>query len=251
MSIRGDIDKLKQTTGQQSVSEDELRLLIECVGRRDALFAPWRLQVSDFPQIQRFPAISERQRDYLAGVQGVSSQAEGATDWKPTFQHRKRLVALGLASAVRAQGQSVTSLLITESGDAAVQAALGVSPFAGIAHYLKLRKAGRPMSEAELFGIDAVGSPADWCEHEESMLPLLVRGIVRAVSDMDGRIVYALGDAGLPEQITESKEARRPWAMPVYFGAYHTERAALAATEYQGFDCHIPLPSGSYQKETT
>ena len=94
------LDELEQQTRPDgTLSVPEKTMLVQCLGRRDSWFWPWRVTASVRPPI---PEIRARQREYLAGSSGVSARSDGRSQWKSAHETRQGLVAAGMLQAVGA-----------------------------------------------------------------------------------------------------------------------------------------------------
>ncbi len=252
--LKTELAKLKQSTGVDDESADVLRLLIDLVGRRDGLFWPRRTPIKTHNDaLENLPAIMERRQAYLDGSVGIAARASGAGDWKRSHYLRRQLIDLGYATACSSKGQ-VTSLIVAELGDTIAQAAIYgdvVFPFRTLLHFeLLQRKPGLVFldgpwrSESKLFGLELVGNPHKWVHLTDTMLPLLVRGLVRSHQDTMGRIFYGFVSADLPEPITVT-QPQLDWAHDHYIGSFNGEITALDSLVYDGHELVIPLPATS------
>lgn len=239
--LRKQIDQLRAKT--EVDAGDELKMLVDLVARRDALFSPWRTPVRD-PICQRFSAIRQRQVDYLSGVRGSAAKATGRDKWKDTHHVRNGLLARGWASATSAGGQ-VTSLIVTELGDATAQPSISKdhSTVKDALPYLGMIRRFGSLSESTLNQRELTGDPTAWASFSELLLPLLVRGLVTAASDTQGRLFYAAG-TGEPVEPPAVAQAVVPWAFDYYFKVYHSERLSLEQISTEGGEVYIPVPAG-------
>ena len=250
--IRTEIKALKESSGNVETSADDLNLLIDLVGRRDAPFYPWRFQTSDFSRQRNYPAILDRHRAYLSGAYGISAKAQGRGDWKTLHYSRRKLIDAGLVTATLSGGQ-VTSLYPTELGEATVAAMAGLPTLRGAAlvilEYLTRNPGinwvyGVGLSESKLFQRELVGNPDDWQDLTDLTLPLLVRGLVMATFDTKGRVFYGIKSINLPEAAVSTAEYSDA-AVDRYIAAYNAERAQLERLEYEGNEVFIPWPASS------
>ncbi len=73
------------------------------------------------------------------------------------------------------------------------------------------------------------------------MLPLLVAGVVRTDSDTQGRILYAVTGAEMPEAVAVNVEPADEFDA-IYMQAYNAERAYLTTVEPQDpMEVYIPV----------
>lgn len=240
--LRNQIDKLLQSSHPGATDDDALRMLVEIVARRDAIFYPWRVTTRDQAFLSNFPAIIALRDDYLSGARGIRASASGQLQWKDTHYTRRALIDRGLATAVTSKGQ-ITGLFITEIGDQTAQILIdnGSTPVLDALPYLALLKKRRSLSESKLFQRELQGDPSEWSCLTERMLPLLTRGLVQSNSDSVGRVFYSYGFDDLPASVVIA-EARQPWAFDAYLDSYNSERNALEQIQYAGTDLYIPLP---------
>lgn len=221
-------------------------MLVELCARRDALFWPWRSADSALPVVQR-------RRAYLAGAEGIAAKADGRAAWKPSHEARRQLLDSGWATARFASGQ-VTSLFVSEEGDAVARAIVGdlASPLDSLLPLARLRvHAGKPfcgrdwVAEGDLFDLDPqADNPRDWDRHTGRILPALVRGWADSRCDAYGRIYYsAATNVTIPELI-DSDEPEHPDAWDWYIDAFRAERDSLRVAEPSDpSELVIPLPA--------
>jgi hypothetical protein len=249
MKLRTQIDRLLATANSDIDSDAEMRMLIEIVARRDALFVPWRTPVRD-PICQRFAAIRQKQVDYLSGARGVNAKASGRSEWKDFHHVRNGLIARAWAIPTTSGGQT-TSLLITELGDAIAQLAISKhhTTVEDAAIYLAMIRRYGSLSESTLLQRELIGDPTQWASLSEMMLPLLVRGLIVASSDSQGRLFYSAGP-GEPTPTLTVNQAVLPWAFDAYFAAYHAERLSLESVKHDGGEVFIPIPAGHAAMKT-
>lgn len=239
----------QQTRPDGTLTGPEKTMLVSVLARRDALFWPWRVTASVRPPI---PEIRARQREYLAGSSGVSARADGRSQWKSSHETRQGLVAAGMLQAVGANGETV-SVGLTPLGDATAQALVGDrlatrrDAFVGLAFMRAFSDPiGTPVRESVLFRIPCTGSPSDWEERVERMLPLLTSGVVRADSDTIGRVLFTLTGSELPEAIVVNVQAEEVFDS-VYIQAFDGERNALENTEPRDpSEIYIPMSASLY-----
>jgi len=233
---------IAQTNGDAD-HDDELRMLIDIVGRRDALFTPWRTPTKD-RICQAFTAIRQRQDDYLAGSRGINAKAASRSEWKDAHFLRRALIDKGWATATSAGGQ-ITSLLISEHGDAIAQAAISKTHDTvadGMPYFAMLRRYG-PLSESTLNQQELHGNVSEWASFTELLMPFLVRGLIVASSDTQGRLFYSAGAGDPVEPLAVSQDVKE-WAFAAYFSSYHSERTSLELITYEGGEVWIPVPAG-------
>ena len=241
--LRSQIDKLLIKTNCEVDHDDELRMLIDIVARRDALFTPWRTPIND-PVCQRYPAILARQADYLAGGRGITAKASGKSEWKDIHFLRRSLIDRGWAVATSANGQ-ITSLIVSEHGDAIAQAAISKTHDTvadGLPYFAMLRRYG-PLSESTLNRQELHGNVSEWASFTELLMPFLVRGLIVASSDTQGRLFYAAGSADPVTPPMVSQDVKE-WAFGAYFSAYHSERLSLESITHEGAEVYVPVPAG-------
>ena len=224
---------------------DHVRLLCELVGRRDALFWPWRSADSALPVVQR-------RREYLAGAEGIAVKADGREQWKPSHEARRQLLDSGWATARFASGQ-VSSLFPTEAGDAVARAIVGdlAGPLDALLPLARLRvHAGKPAggrqwtAEADLFDLPPdADNPRDWDHHTGRLLPALVRGWADSRCDAYGRVYFTPAtDVTIPE-LVDSDAAEHPDGWTWYIAAFRAERDSLRVAEpADPAEIVIPLP---------
>ena len=244
--------KLEQA-GAGDLSAGAAKLLVELLGRRDALFYPTRSHKGRV-------AITQRQRAYLAGTEGVSAKADGAGAWKDSHYQRAELLRRGYVSASRSGGQ-VTSMYLTADGDAYSKSLVWDCPASKVlnevhrALFLRLQRydknpwCGRKwVSEGELFEQPCTGDPIDWCDYTELMLPLLVAGLVVSNADAYGRVYYCATDAALPEiESVEFQPIANPAMTAFYVTAFRFESRALATAEpTDSNEIVIPIPASGW-----
>jgi hypothetical protein len=244
MSIRKDIAALKRTVTPDESDEDALRMLVDIVARRDAMFWPWRDYKNATGQAA-YVAILELQRGYLSRSVGIEARASGEREWKQAHYNRRKLVELGYATAARARSQ-ITGLYITERGDAVARAIISGSallPYQTAIIYEVLSRRGT-LSESKLFGRELYGDPSAWDDLTELCLPLLHRGMIKASFDTVGRVFYGFALSDWPE-VETSDEPVRDWAEAFYWQSYNAERQRLDSLTYDGPEVYIPLPASS------
>jgi hypothetical protein len=236
MRMKSRLDALERSTGTSDISD--YRLLVQLLGKRDARFWPSRHSG------QSRLGILQRCREYLAGVRGISSKADGKSDWKNAFEARNRLIQAGYVDAVRANGE-VTSLIVTQLGETVARKLVGdrlKTLHEGVFAYVILDKDSWT-SESVLFGENLHGCPSTWDSKTELCLPLLTAGLVTSNSDSYGRIGYRKTTRELPNDAPSVAVECDPEMDSAYVKSFNSERAALMACE--ALDCSevwIPLP---------
>jgi hypothetical protein len=235
--------ELEQTaeTGVE-LSDREKTMLVSVLGKRDAMFWPWRWSLGHQPPIVE---IRNRQRDYLNGTQGIVAKADGKTQWKDAHYIRQRLIAAKMVTATHSSGQ-VTSLFLTADGEMTARSLVGDRLYTLSSPDVKRTYAaillhrlvhGAPIREHELFGCVGTGDPSQWDAETEIALPLLTAGIVKAETDTICRIAYVvvddveLKDAPTVDHIT----AEERWE-DVYLRAFDDERNVLRSAEPRDAD---------------
>ncbi len=105
-----------------------------------------------------------------------------------------------------------------------------------------LRRFGS-LSESTLLQRELLGNVSEWGSFTELLMPYLVRGLITAASDTQGRLFYAAGkgDPVLPPPVSQGV---LPWAFDYYFASYNAERTTLEQITYEGSECWIPIPNG-------
>lgn len=239
------IDRLERQAGTSGgLSMPEKIMLVECFGRLHALFVAWRWQIhKTVPMCE----IKLRQRQYLKKTFGVSARADGQSQWKLASETRQSLVAAGMLEAIGANGET-TSVILTELGLATAARLIGdrLASHADAEIGLAILKAkidahGSPVRESVLFNQPCVGDPGAWEHYEELMLPLLVAGVVRTDSDTEGRILYAVTGAEMPEAVAVDVEPADEFDA-IYMQAFNAERAYLTTVEPSDpMECYVPV----------
>ena len=248
MSIARRIAAAERSVASPGVG-DHVRLLIELAGRRDGLFWPQR-EPGD-----AFVAARQRQRGYLDGSVGLSAKADGRSQWRPSHDLRNRLADEGLVTPLYSGGQ-ITSVLVTEQGDAVCRAVVGPR-LASVRDALPLlaiimQAEGRPhcgrtwTMESDLVGQPLVGDPSDWERLTEHALPLLIRGIIVSNCDRVGRVGYSLNSEAVDRvegELTVEGVSPIPEAETWYLDSFESEAAALRHAEPSDpSELVIPLP---------
>lgn len=230
------------------LTHDEQSLLVRILGRRDAMYWPWRCTLTIRPPMAE---IQQRQRDYLAGTVGVAVKADGKQQWKSAFQMRARLIQAGMIEAQHSSGQ-ITSVFLTTLGEATARALVGDRLYVvkeSLHQFMLLcllsqQTSVKAVRESVLFGIECVGDPSGWDYQTEKMLPLLTCGLVTSHSDTEGRIAYTPQggiDAPEPPAVTVSSH---PDFDAAYIAAFDAELKVLNATKPRDPDAlYICLPA--------
>ncbi len=224
MRISTRLNALERATGTSDISDH--RLLISLLGKRDARFWPSRHSG------QSRLGILQRCREYLAGTRGISSKADGRSDWKNAFEARNRLIQAGYVDAVRGNGE-VTSLIVSPLGETVARKLVGRRLWSlhdAIVCYVQISKDSWT-SESVLFGENLLGDPSNWNDKTESVLPLLTSGLITSNSDSYGRVGYRKTNRELPPDAPSVSVECDPEMDGVYLDAFETERAALMASE--------------------
>jgi hypothetical protein len=235
MRIKTRLDSLERAQGSADVADH--KLLVQILARRDALF--WPRRVIEKTRL----AVHQRQREYLAGTTGIAVRAGGKQDWKNAHEARNRLIQCGYVSAIRS-GNEVTSLLLTPLGDATARKLVGPrlrSLRESIFAYVLLN-AESWTSESVLFRQNFVGSPVEWDEYTEIVLPCLTAGMVIANCDCNYRVGYKRTDRAIPDEPIVDIACDE--AMDgVYLAAYDAELCSLKSCEpLDSSEVLIPLP---------
>ncbi len=239
--LRSELKSLRQQASVEASDDELLRLLVELVARRDAIFFPWR--PIGHQAVGDFPAILEAQANYLDGVCGVQARAAGRDTWKDLHFLRRKLIDAGFARPVKKSGQ-VTSLIITETGHATAWQIVDGSPSmpdtALLIYELLQRKPYQ--SESHLFARELYGDPAEWLELTELVMPLLVRGVVAQSVDTVGRLFYYPTARELPGLSRRKKRSGRGHSMPT------AKRMQRNGGRYRTCDMTVLPYSSRYQQ---
>jgi len=235
--LKSRIDALEQqTSGGGGVSMPAKKMLVEILARRDALFWGWRWQLGNQPPVCE---LRIRQREYLAGVAGMSAKSSGL-DWKAASATRSELIDSGMVTGIAAAGQ-VTSVIVTPLGDAVSRAMIGDRLSSGELGHMMMTHNGGPIREQFLLNHPCVGDPSGWDSLAEPLLPLLVQGVVRATSDTCGRIIYCRTDVD-PIDAVQVDVAEEPWADDLYVAVFQHERRHLENVDPRDpSECFIPI----------
>lgn len=241
------LQSLEAATGSGSdLVHDDRRLLVGLLGRRDALFWPWRWTQTIRDQ---FPELMARQREYLSGVAGLPVKAAGKADWKTSSDRRQRLIDGGLLTATHSGGQ-VTTVFLAPKGEAVARSLVSwVATFGESLPVLRRMislsggKPNVPIRESMLWEHSCVGNPQDWNARTEMILPAITAGVVRASSDTGGRIAYSLTPPAWPARVDVDEPAAE-WAADYYLEVFNASRASLESVEPRnGLEVWIPLPA--------
>lgn len=238
------LERVERHTSTEATSE-AAEMLVTVLGRRDALFWPWR--TCDLFRGE----IRARERDYLAGTIGVSAKAEGKENWKGAHFSRNELIERGLVTAIYSSGQ-VTGLRLTLQGEADARALVGLP---GIMPFIleRLKQAVgfewggcRYVSESAFWNTDLTGDPTEFQHLTEAFLPLLTCGAVQAKTDAWGIIYYtdfSLADCP-PElpPIVVSELSEVPGLHSRYIAAFNAERRSLMRLRNDSGEIVMPLP---------
>ena len=235
MRIRTRLDALEQANGTSDVGD--LKLLVQLLARRDAMFWPWR------HHSESRLGIHQRQRDYLSGACGIASKSDGKASWKPMHESRQRLIAAGFVDALHSSGQ-VSSMFLTALGEATARALVGSRLFSireSLICYVMLQT-DKWTSESEMFGENLLGDPSDWDHLTEIILPCLVAGLVGCNSDNVGRVGYKKTSRELPKDLLKVNIQCDPGMDEVYCRAFNNERSSLMSCQPLDFsEVHIPI----------
>lgn len=243
MRIRTRLAELERANGVVDASDNQL--LVTLLGRRDAMFWPWRHHGDS-----RL-GIHQRQRDYLHGNVGLSAKADGKINWKSMFEARQRLISGGFLNALFSGGQ-VTSLFITPLGEAYARRLVGdrLKTINAVAIVYVVLPTDRWMSESELFRENLIGDPETWNDATELVLPLLTSGLIESSSDNVGRVGYRRTSKELPDEpeidvaVDESMDS-------IYVRSFNEERKSLQQCEpLDNNEVFIPLSASLLQVAT-
>ncbi|HBJ33274.1 MAG TPA: hypothetical protein DDZ51_00635 [Planctomycetaceae bacterium] len=247
--LKSRIDALERGRSSGELTRAEQMLLVSILGRRDSLFWPWRWQIGRQPPMAEIMA---RQRDYLAGVVGITVKADGRGDWKNAHEMRQRLIASGMIAARHSGGQ-VQSVFPSPLGEATARALVGSrlrtfrEAFRMLAMLILRSKQTEctTVCESVLFDIACVGCPSDWDHMTENMLPLLTAGLVECHSDTQGRACYSHKVGSVPDpEAVELQVSPDPDFDDHYIAAFDDARASLEACEPRDpHEVYIPLPA--------
>jgi hypothetical protein len=240
--------EIQSNSMDQALSAAAVKMLVEILGKRDALFHPWRVSIATPRHLESMPAILARQRAYRDRAEGIMVKADGRRNWKLAHATRLELVSSRMVAPISSGGQ-ITSMTITPMGQAYARAVVGCLQSVDDARLLlerleRLEKERRPVSESRLFGQELSGDPSDWEPWTEAMLPLIVDGAVDSMSDTEGRIYYSSTGRSVPAEIQRFDIEPLDDAVEWYGQAFAQERMLLDALESDSGEVFIPLPRG-------
>ncbi len=240
--------EIQANSMDQALSAAAVKMLVEILGKRDALFHPWRVSIATPRHLESMPAILARQRAYRDRAEGIMVKADGRRNWKLAHATRLELVSSRMVDAISSGGQ-ITSMVLSPMGQAYARAVVGCLQSFDDARLLlerleRLEKERRPVSESRLFGQELSGDPSDWEPWTEAMLPLIVDGAVDAMSDTEGRIYYSSTGRSVPAEIHRFEIEPHDDAVEWYGQAFAQERMLLDALESDSGEVFIPLPRG-------
>ena len=229
------LDALEAAQNTNELSPSARKMLVQILAKRDSLFWPWRMTKSYQPPMTEIRA---RQKEYLAGIAGVSARGSGSQiDWKAAHELRRALIAGGLVKPVSSGGQ-VTSVILTPQGEAVAKALVGsrfppdrVCQLAFLLLKSMTDDQGTPIREHVLLGCPSHGNPGEWDDLTERMLPALVCGAARSTPDGCGRILYSFTTGAKMPEANAVQVAAEGWAEEVYLDVFDSERIALENTE--------------------
>jgi hypothetical protein len=233
----------------QALSAAAVKMLVEILGKRDALFHPWRVSIATPRHLESMPAILARQRAYRDRTEGITIKADGRRNWKLAHATRLELVSSRMVDAISSGGQ-ITSMILSPVGQAYARAVVGCLQSFDEARLLlerlqRLEKERYPVSESRLFGQQLSGDPADWESWTEAMLPLIVDGAVDAMSDTQGRLFYFSTGQSSHTEIRNIDIEPLDDAITWYAAAFSQERLQLDSLESDSGEVFIPLPAGN------
>ena len=252
--------ELEAASTSPSLPPEDSKLLVTILARRDALAWPWRFQICSTTP---FCEIRTRWQEYLGGKVGISVKADGASSWKSASEQRQRLIAGGYLTANHSSGQ-VQSVFLTPTGEGTARGLVGyrlqtlhTCLCRGVLERLRRLSTAtdfRAVRESILWNHVCAGCPNDWDHLTELVLPLISSGIVRAVSDTQGRAAYVPVD-GIkePEDIKVDVQASDEMDS-LYCKTFNNERSFLETVEPRdplaliipepatgwGWPCHFP-----------
>jgi hypothetical protein len=240
--------EIQTNSMDQALSAAAVKMLVEILGKRDALFHPWRVSIATPRHLESMPAILARQRAYRDRTEGITVKADGRRNWKLAHATRLELVSSRMVDAISSGGQ-ITSMVLSPMGQAYARAVVGCLQSFDDTRLLlerldRLEKDRRPVSESRLFGQELFGDPSDWEPWTEAMLPLIVEGAVDAMSDTEGRIYYSSTGRSVPAEIHSFEIEPLDDAVEWYGQAFAQERMLLDALESDSGEVFIPLPRG-------
>jgi hypothetical protein len=240
--------EIQTNSMDQALSAAAVKMLVEILAKRDALFHPWRVSIATPRHLESMPAILARQRAYRDRTEGIMVKADGRRNWKLAHATRLELVSSRMVDPISSGGQ-ITSMVLSPMGQAYARAVVGCLQSFDDASLLlerleRLEKERRPVSESRLFGQELSGDPSDWEPWTEAMLPLIVDGAVDATSDTEGRIYYSSTGRSVPAEIQRFDIEPFDDAVEWYGQAFAQERMLLDSLESDSGEVFIPLPRG-------
>ncbi len=250
MRLTTKLAALEKSEPNSGLSRVELTTLVQLLARRDALFWPHRYQDGKTVWMAE---IVRRQKEYLEGAVGLNVKADGKSSWKNTHEVRQKLIGGGYILANHSGGQ-VTNCFLTLKGEATARALVGArlktyGNFVALVVLQYLRKRWerakvKTIRESVLFRKDLSGSPSDWDDLTENLLPWLACGCVRCHSDSQGRACYAIVDSVPIPEVIKVDLVSDPVFDDIYLKAYESERINLESTEPRDpHALYIPLPA--------
>jgi hypothetical protein len=241
------INALESRTSDD-LSHSDRMLLVSLLAKRDAMFWPWRLT---FDCTTPYAEIRDRQREYISGVSGIAIKADGKSEWKTAHATRQRLIASGMITATHSSGQ-VSSVFLTPRGEAVARALVGprlqtceTAKRVFIMLVLKMKTTENPIvRESVLFERTCNGNPSDWDADTEQVLPFLTSGVVLAVPDTVGRVLYRpVEGIEFPESIEVDIESSEEFDN-LYLKTFEDERQMLEHVEPRDSnEIFIPCPA--------
>lgn len=257
--IASRLKRLEQAGAQQTDTGN--KMLVELLGRQDALVYPRRVYASNHGRI-----LGEMQPEFFAGRRGFSAKASGVVDWQAASEQRSLLIDRGLATALRTAGGEIGGLRLTRLGDVTARALVGLTQLHDLASrtvycYLLAQAdvthvwlGGRWMAESLLWQRQLAGNPDSWGSLTEAVLPLLAAGYVRANYDGPGRVYYtnnhwdANGDPQIkPIERVDVDVVEDPAMSNAYFTAFHSEVLSLEKLD-PSHELHIPVPASCFHE---
>ena len=243
------LKQLEQTSSVgDSISVESKRLLVQLLGRTDALFWPFRKHEGSYrAEIRRL------QLEYLAGRGGLRAAGQGGSNWKAAHYARQELIAAGLVEPSLAGGQ-VVSLRLTAQGIADTRAMVGdrlcnigekrtIMLLAMLLTFEGCEHSGKWMLENHLFGEEVCkgDNPSEWEWAVDYALPLLRCGAIESTSDLWNRCYFRAMDGVEIKAEPTSTRTLEPWADECYLDAFDNERTALMRLECEDGGIFIPM----------
>ena len=248
-SLKAKVAKLSAAKSGGSQSREADLMLVSLLGRRDALYWPWRTGECNQWEVEK------ARRRYKDGSHGITFRAQGRSDWKASHYLRNQLIDSGVVTANYKNGQ-VSSLFLTDQGEADARAMVGSRLMVAWQVADVMRAAletfdGRLIgpfkwvSEVALFGsVDSVKksySPDDFYDYMEQLLPLVIVGCVRVQSDTLGALYYAWQEgAPIPPPVESQREPSRDFEV-AYIAAFNSESSVLSKIVCNDGGITIPL----------